>query len=58
MTNTDRQIFATACMEVQIKVAKELTEGKINSEECLFRLLSIILEYKKRTLESDNPYQE
>ena len=44
MANTDRQIFATACMEVQIKVAKELTEGKINSEECLFRLLSIILE--------------
>jgi hypothetical protein len=57
MTNEDRQIFASACMEVETNIAKELTDGKITDDECLYRLLSIILEYKKRTL-SDNPYQE
>lgn len=57
MDNVDKGIFATACMEVETKIAKELTDGKINSSECLYRLLSIVLEYKKRTV-SDNPYQE
>lgn len=57
MDNVDKGIFATACMEVETKIAKELTDGKITDGECLFRLLSIILEYKKRTI-SDNPYQE
>lgn len=57
MDNEDRRIFATACMEVETKIAKELTDGKIKEDECLYRLLSIVLEYKKRTV-SDNPYQE
>ena len=58
MTNLDRQCFAAGCMEVQTNIAKELTDGKIKEDECLYRLLSIVLEYKKKKLVSDNPYQE
>lgn len=57
MDKDDKRIFATACMEVEVKIAKELTDGKIKDDECLYRLLSIILEYKQRSV-SDNPYQE